>query len=47
MSVEPVQHLFGLTNIRPTGQRGLFGWARMGSDSVDDASFRMLVNKTS
>jgi HK97 family phage major capsid protein len=47
MSVEPVQHLFGLTNNRPTGQRGLFAWARVGSDSIDDASFRGLFNKTS
>lgn len=47
MSVEPVQHLFDVTNNRPTGQRGLFAWARMGADSVDDTRFRLLQNKTS
>jgi predicted phage gp36 major capsid-like protein len=47
MSVEPVSHLFGITSNRPTGQRGRFAWARVGSDSIDDASFRGLMNKTS
>jgi predicted phage gp36 major capsid-like protein len=27
---------------RPTGQRGLYLWARTGSDSVNDAAFRCL-----
>jgi HK97 family phage major capsid protein len=47
MSVEPVTHLFDTTTGRPTGQRGLFAWARIGSDSIDDLAFRALVNKTS
>lgn len=44
MRVEPVPHLFG-TNRRPTGQRGLFAWARIGSDSVVDNAFRLLQNQ--
>jgi HK97 family phage major capsid protein len=41
-SVELIPHLFG-ANRRPTGQRGLWMWARYGSDSINDAAFRMLV----
>lgn len=44
MSVEVVPHLFG-NAYRPTGQRGLYAWARVGADSVDDLSFRMLRNE--
>lgn len=44
MQVELVQHLFG-ANGRPTGQRGVFAWARIGSDSVNDLGFRMLQNQ--
>lgn len=44
MRVETVQHLVG-TNRRPTGQRGLFAWARIGSDSVVDNAFRILQNQ--
>lgn len=44
MSVETIPHLFGTTNNRPTGQRGLFAWARVGADSVDDTAFRLLQN---
>ena len=40
-SVELIPHLFG-ANRRPTGQRGLWMWARYGSDSINDAAFRML-----
>lgn len=47
MNVEPVQHLFDVTNNRPTGQRGIFAWARIGADSIDDTRFRLLQNKTS
>ena len=43
MRVETVQHLVG-TNRRPTGQRGVFAWARIGSDSVVDNAFRLLQN---
>lgn len=42
MTVEQVPHLFGLTNNRPTGQRGWFCWARTGADSVNDLGFRLL-----
>lgn len=41
MSVENVPHLFGSSN-RPTGERGWYAWARVGSDSINDAAFRML-----
>ena len=41
-SVELLPHLVG-TNRRPTGQRGIWLWARYGADSVNDAAFRMLV----
>jgi HK97 family phage major capsid protein len=42
MSVELVPHLFDVTNNRPTGQRGWFGYARIGGDSVNDRGFRLL-----
>jgi HK97 family phage major capsid protein len=41
-SVELIPHLFG-SNLRPTGQRGMYMYARYGSDSVNDAAFRLLV----
>ena len=41
-SVEFIPHLFG-SNQRPTGQRGMYAYARYGSDSVNDAAFRLLV----
>jgi HK97 family phage major capsid protein len=41
-SVEFVPMLFG-PNQRPTGQRGLYLWSRYGSDSVNDAAFRLLL----
>lgn len=44
MSVEVVPHLFGTTNGRPTGQRGLYAFARVGADSVLDTAFRLLTN---
>jgi HK97 family phage major capsid protein len=44
MSVELVQHLIGLTNNRPTGQRGWFAYARIGGGSANDLGFRLLVN---
>jgi HK97 family phage major capsid protein len=43
LRVEPVQLLVG-ANHRPTGSRGFFGRARIGSASVADTSFRLLVN---
>jgi HK97 family phage major capsid protein len=42
-SIELVPHLFGPANQRPTGQRGLYSYARYGADSVNDAAFRLLV----
>ena len=45
MSVENVPHLFDVTNNRPTGQRGWFAHARIGSDSINDLGFRILQNQ--
>jgi HK97 family phage major capsid protein len=44
MSVELVPHIFDVTNNRPTGQRGLYAFSRVGADSVLDTAFRMLTN---
>jgi HK97 family phage major capsid protein len=41
MTVELIPHLFG-ANRRPTGQRGWIAWYRVGSDSINDAAFKML-----
>lgn len=43
MQVELVAHLLG-SNRRPTGQRGWFAWARVGSDVTTAAAFRLLQN---
>jgi len=40
-TLELIPNVVG-TNRRPTGQRGAFLWFRTGSDSVNDAAFRML-----
>jgi HK97 family phage major capsid protein len=45
MNLEFVPHLFGTTNGRPTGQRGMFAWARVGADTIDDLAFRLLQNQ--
>lgn len=45
MDVELVPHLFDVTDNRPTGQRGWFAHARIGSDSINDAAFRLLQNQ--
>lgn len=45
MVVEQIPHLFGTTNNRPTGQRGLFGWARIGANTLTDVAFRLLQNQ--
>lgn len=45
MSVELVPHLIGTTNNRPTGQRGWFAWARIGSGVIDIHAFRLLQNQ--
>ena len=42
MSVEPVSHLFGSQG-RPTGQRGLWAWFRVGSDLTNSAAARLLT----
>lgn len=47
MSIEFVPMLFDVTNNRPTGQRGWFAWARVGSDVVDGTAFQVLTNKSS
>jgi HK97 family phage major capsid protein len=39
-SVEPIPHLFGSSGL-PTGQRGWYAYYRTGSDSVNDAGFRL------
>ncbi|SRR6266704_1224302 len=49
MSVELIPQLFqqvtaGTGPAVPTGQRGWFAYARIGSNSVNDLAFRMLVN---
>jgi len=41
LTVDFIPHLFG-TNRRPTGQSGWFAYYRVGSDSVNDAGFRLL-----
>ncbi|OBI00568.1 hypothetical protein A5678_19010 [Mycobacterium sp. E2733] len=41
-SVELVPVVFG-PNHRPTGQRGLWAWSRLGSDCINTAAFRMLA----
>ena len=45
MSVEQIPMLWGSSNRLPTGQRGLFAWARNGGDSVNDNGFRLLQNQ--
>lgn len=42
-SVELIPHLFSPDHLRPTGQRGLWMWARYGADSINDSAFRMLA----
>ena len=42
MQVELVPHLFATGNNRPSGQRGLFAFYRMGADSVNDDALRIL-----
>ena len=44
MSIEQVPMMFGSSGRRPTGQRGIFAWARHGADSVNDLGFRLLQN---
>lgn len=44
LSVETIQHLVG-TNHRPTGQRGLYAFWRVGSKVVDANAFRVLIGQ--
>lgn len=44
MTLEFIPQLFGVTNGRPTGQRGWYAYARHGFDSVNDNGFRLLQN---
>ena len=44
MTLEFIPNLMGVTNGRPTGQRGWFAHARHGFDSVNDNAFRLLNN---
>ena len=46
MTVEYVPHVFGATTGRPTGQRGLYAYARVGADKVVQNAFRRLKNIT-
>ena len=45
MSVEQIPHLFHTSNNLPSGQRGLFAYARNGMDSIADPAFRLLQNQ--
>ena len=42
MTLELVPHLFATAANRPSGERGLYGYARTGADSVNDAAFVLL-----
>lgn len=42
LNVELVPHVFATGNNRPSGQRGLYAWWRVGADSVLDRAFRLL-----
>lgn len=44
MSTSHVPHMFGLTNNRPTGQQGIFAYARYGHDVVVRNGLRLLQN---
>jgi HK97 family phage major capsid protein len=45
MTLEFIPQLFGITNGRPTGQKGWYAYARHGFDSVNDNGFRLLQNQ--
>jgi HK97 family phage major capsid protein len=42
-TVETVQHVLDTTTGLPTGERMTFMWRRIGSDSINDAGFRILT----
>jgi len=41
-NLEFIPHLFHTSNNLPSGQRGWFGYWRVGADSVNDDAFRLL-----
>lgn len=43
VNVEFIPHLFHTSNNRPSGQRGWYAYYRVGSDSVLDGAFRVLL----
>lgn len=45
MSVEMVQHVVGGSGRRPTGERGMFAWARNGGNMVNVLGARLLQNQ--
>ena len=45
MAIEPVQTVFGKTNLRPTGQRGLFAFFRVGAKVVIPEAVQVLAVK--
>jgi predicted phage gp36 major capsid-like protein len=45
LNVEPVPLLMDVSTGRPVGARGLFGWARFGSDVLSTSGLR-LINQT-
>lgn len=45
-SVEFIPHFFNVSNNLPDGRRGWYMHFRNGADSVNDAAFRLLVDKT-
>lgn len=45
MTVERIQMLMDPATGRPTGQRGMVGYARVGADVLVSNAFRMLINK--
>lgn len=46
MTVEVVPHLFATGANRPSGQRGLYAYARVGHDVIVDNAWRVLKNIT-
>lgn len=47
LQIELVPHLLHTANNRPSGQRGLYAFWRVGAESIDDNSFRLLNVSTS
>jgi predicted phage gp36 major capsid-like protein len=45
MSVEQVPHMFATNANLPSGQRGIFAWARNGGDMINDLGARLLQNQ--